>query len=388
MNININLIRKQGDLYDLVIRDNKIIELYHKDATVPGQLVFCIYDPKTNVLTEIEPEVPKTDFVHFHICYKPCREVYYATHSEKEDGTVDIEIYSYGLGSGQSRLLCSLNETQEVLFGTKRVKIFVLSGTQLLVQTEIVDVSASAKRMGNIVFSQALYDAQTHTAVGIEEENLKNNGINSIISLNESEIMIKTGFSALEDTRLSFGSEQDALIEGIYITATAKFTADIALHLTNIDMKLLTSTYNDRYILKPEVKGDYIVYNVVDVLNAESDCVFYNFVTSERTIAKNTEISTEDMRLAYVINNTPYVRRYINNNCEFVNLITTENDISFYDEELIDVCGNLFITSRQHRRRQHMRVYKYPHMDVILEEKCRYIAGIEHDSNYFFYVEK
>ncbi|MBR3245220.1 MAG: hypothetical protein IKF90_21425 [Parasporobacterium sp.] len=388
MNININLIKKQGDLYDLIVRENKIIELYHKDGDASGELIFCVFEPSSNTLREIEPEVKKADFVHFHISYQPCSEVYYAVSKENDDETVDIEIYSYSLIENESRLLCSLKETSDVLYGQKRVRAFVLSKTQIFIQTEVVNASAAKKLMGNIVFSQALYDSETHTAVEVVEENLKNNGINSIIPLNDSEVMIKTGTSFLEDSRLTYGSEKDALIESVYITTIAKFTADIALKLKNIDMKLLTSTYFEKYILKPEVKDDYIAYNVVDVDNKESDCVFYNFISGEKITCKNSDISLNDLRLAYVIDNIPYVRRYINNSCEFINMNTAENDISFYDEDFVDVCGNLFITSRQHGRKTHMRVYKYPHMDVILEETCGYIAGIMHDNNYYIYVDR
>lgn len=388
MNININLIKKQGDLYDLIIRADKIVELYHRDTKGPGELVFCVYEPKTNTLTEIEPEIVKTDLVHFHISYLPCSEVYYATIQETEEDHVDIDVFAYDLSTKEIRLCCSLKETKEVLSGTKRVKVFVLSKTQFLIQTEIVDFGASGSLMGNILFSQALYNTETNTAIDIIEENLRNNGINYIIPLNENEVMIKTGFSFLEDSRLSFGSEKDALIESIYVATTAKFTADIELQLTNIDMKLLISAYFEKYILRPDVIGDYILYNVVDINNQESACMFYNYLTGEKLTVKNQEIDLDDMRLAYVINNIPYVRRVIDHNCEFINLRTAENDISFYDEDFVDVCGNLFITSRLHGRKNHMRVYKYPHMDVLLEETCNYIAGIEFENHYYFYVDR
>ncbi len=386
MNININLIRKKGDLYDLLVRDNKIIELYHNDGERGGELSFFIYEPKNNTITEVEPEVRKADFVNIRVAYKPCTEVYYATCKDNGDATVDINLYAYNITTKETRFLFSLNESATVLSGLKRIKVFVLSRTQMLIQTEIVDVRATDSLMGNIVFTQALYDTETNEPIEIIEENFNNNGINSIVPLNETDIMIKTGFSYLEDSRLTYGSEKDALIESVYITSTAKFVADIALKLTNIDMKLLVSTYFDRYILKPEVRDDYIFYNIVDLNNRESDCVFYNYVTGEKITGKNTEIEPEDLRLAYVIRNTPYVRKYIEDTCEFVNLLSAENDISFYDEDFVDVCGDLFITYRRHGRRNHLRIYRYPHMDVITEEKCVYVTGIAHENNYYIYI--
>ena len=388
MNININLIKKQGDLFDLIVRDNKILEMYHRDGSGYGELALILYNSKQNTIREIEPEVRKTDLVNIHVSFMPCSFVYYATMEPKENGALDINIYAYDLDHQTSGLMCSFQETEDVLTGKKRIRVFILSATQILIQTELVDVQAVDSLMGNILFSQALYDTETNTPIEITEENLNNNGINSIVPLNENEIMIKTGFSFLEDSRLTYGSETDALIESVYTTTNAKFTADIGLRKSNIDMNLLTSTYYDKYILKPDVKDDYIIYNIVDVKNRESECFFYNFVTGEKIRGKNNDLDSGDMRIAYVVDNTPYVRKYIENSCEFVNLLTAENDISFYDEDFVDICGNLFITTRRHGRRNHMRVYRYPHMDLMLEEKCNYIAGIALENDYYLYIDK
>ena len=388
MDININIIKKQGDLFDLIIRNNQILEMYHRDGAGHGELFYNLYNPIKNTISEIEPSVSKTDLVILYVSYMPCSNAYYATIDPKDNGSLDINIYAYDFDHQKSELMCSFRESEDVLTGKKRIRVFVLSPTQLLIQTELLDMHGADALMGNILFSQTLYDISTNTPIEITEENLNNNGINSIVPLNENEIMIKTGFSFLEDSRLTYGSEKDALIESVYTTTNAKFTADIALRKNNIDMNLLTSTYYDKYILKPEVKDDYIVYNIVDVKNHESDCIFYNFVTGEMLRGKNSDLDSADMRIAYIVDNTPYVRKYIENSCEFVNLSTAENDISFYDEDFVDICGDLFITTRRHGRRNHMRVYRYPHMDLLLEEKCNYIAGISQDNNYYLYIDK
>lgn len=387
MNTGINIIKKEGDLFDLISRDDKILELYHYEIDGSGALQFLFYDPKENRVTEIAPEIRKSDRVGIHVSYKPVYDVYFASIEEKEEGVL-VNLYAYEIATGETKEICSLNETKDVLTGEKRIRFYLLSKTLILIQTEASLQDEAVKRMGSILFTQALYNTETQTAIDIVEENLINNGINMITTLNETDILIKTGFSPLEDSRLAPGSEADALIESIYITSMAKFTGDITLQKKNYDMQLLVSTYLDRFILRPEVKDDFIVYNVVDINALESDCVFYNYVTGEKTTGKNTEIDPEDMRLAYVVANTPYVRKYLESSCEFVNMKTVENDISFYDEDFIDVCGDLFITSKRHRRGQNMRVYKYPHMDILLDERCRYIAGIRKENEYYLYVEK
>ena len=387
MNININLVRKQGDLFDLFIRNNSIIEQYHEDMPEGGRLHVYRYDPKANRIIEIEPEARKVDYIHFHVSYKPCTDVYYAVSHMRDDSTVDIDIMAYDLTNERSNLVCTFNESASVVSGRKRVNVFVLSRTQVIVQTEQVASGDTDTLMGTIAFSQVLYDIDAPEPIQVVEENFINNGIHSIIPLNETEVMVKTGYSFLEDSRLSYGSENEALIESVYITTLSKLTADLALKLTNIDMELLQSTYFEQYILKPEVKDDYVFYNVINVEKQESTCVFYNYVTKEKTVAVNTDIDMRDLRLAHVVANTPYVRRFIDSGYEFVNLITAENDISFYDELFIEVCGDLFITSRRHGKRSHLRVYRYPHMDIVLEERCNYTASICFNNDYYLYIE-
>ena len=136
------------------------------------------------------------------------------------------------------------------------------------------------------------------------------------------------------------------------------------------------------------MKDDYIFYTIIDVNEKESDCIFYNYITGEKIRGKNSDVDLGDMRVAYIIKNTPYIRKYIENSCEFVNLISSENDISFYEEDFVDVCGNLFITSRRRGRKKHMRIYKYPRMDVLVDEKCTYAGGIMLDHNYYIYIDR
>lgn len=388
MNTEISLIKKEGDLYDLIHRKGKVLELYHDDLLGFGELKFMLFDPKTNHIREIDPEVHKADFVHIHVCFKPCNDVFYAVVENTADDTVRVIVYVYEISSGQTLEFCSLTEDRDVLTGKKRIHVFILTKTQVLIQTESVNTDETAKLMGTIVFTQTLYDTGTGESIPIIEENLINNGINMIAPLNETDVLIKTGYSALEDSRLGLGSDKDALIESIYITSMAKFTGDIALRKKNIDMQLIVSAYQDRYILRPEVKDDFIVFNIVDIERRESDCVFYNYVTGEKTIGKNTEIDLEDIRLAYVVANTPYIRKNLETSCEFVNMKTLENDISFYEEDFVDVCGDLFITAKRNRRSQSMRVYQYPHMDILLDERCRYVAGIREEDAYYLYIEK
>ncbi len=385
-NYNINLIKSDKGLYDLIFRKNKIIEMYHGDKDGYSSLDFYCYDPLTNVLTQLMSDKLILEAVHIHVCYRPCELLYVATLSADEEDVVCIS--TFDPETAEISELYSFKADDDIFREDTRLQIFVLSPQHLIIQQEVVDNAASGMLMGNIAFSQFLFNIETGIRTDIIEENMINNGINMIAPLNESDVMIKTGYSYLEDSRLGTASENDALIESVFITSTGKLISDIELKLANIDMQLISSTYNDRYILKPELADDYFFYNIVDIESGKSECVFYDHRNGNRITAKNSDVSREDLRLAYVIDNKPYVRKLIGANCEFINIETGENDISFYDEEFLDSSGRILITAKSYGKKNRMRLYKYPGNDLLLEESCNYITCLNSGDDYYIYISR
>lgn len=385
--MNINILKKNGDLYDLSLRDDKILEIYHLENKPVPLLRFCVYDPAENSLEEVEPNLEKVAFVNLHASYKPCEEVYYAIYRSIDDYSIEIRIRGYNLHTKKARTLCRFPESKSVLTSHKRIRAFVLSPSDVLVQTEIVNKKESENLMGSIVFTQTLYSADRDEPLPIYEENFNNNGINSIIPINESEILVKTGFSFLEDSRLSVASKNDALIEGVYRTTSKRLISDIKQQLTNIDMYLITTTYFDKYILRPRITDQFIVFNVVDVKGKTSESLFINYVTDEKFTVRNADIDLTDLRVSYVINNDPYVRRTTNGISEFMNVRTAENDISFMDDTFLAVLGKLFVLESKKGKHTYMKLYNYPKMDVVLNAKYTFVAGICNKDNYYIYTE-
>ncbi len=384
--MDINVIKSKNNLYDLSIRDDQILEIYHVIKDKIDFLQIQLYDPETNTVKELCPEIKKAGFIDIRVAYTPEKLVYFSTFDIIDGDKVRIQLIAYDYIDDISNVCAVFDLDKKVLTGDMIVKAFVISIDTFVIQTEVVKDYKSDILMGTIEFNQWLYSPDSPEPVKIIEENLKNNGINSIECIGEADLMIKTGFSFLEDVRLKYNSENEALIEGIYIVPIAKFIADIGLQLTNIDMELLHSVYFDKYILIPDVKDDYIFYNIVDFQNKSSECIFYNYVTKEFITSKQAEVSLNDLRLAYVVDNTPYIRINRPESVEFINLLTGENDISFYDEVFIDTLGKLFITSKYYGRRPYLRLYNYPKMDCHFDEKCQYISGVYKDSTYYIYT--
>ena len=49
----INILQKNGDLYDLSWKEDQILEIYHVDHKPADLLRLCVYDPASNTLEEI-----------------------------------------------------------------------------------------------------------------------------------------------------------------------------------------------------------------------------------------------------------------------------------------------------------------------------------------------
>ena len=181
--MNINILKKDGYLYDLAIRGDYILELYHQEKKPVDLLRICLFDPDANTMEELLPEVEKVVFVKIYVAYKPCEEAYYATYRNLEDGKIEIKIRSYNLLTKKTAILCSFNETADCLTSDKIIRAFILNSTNVLVQTEVVSNSETDKLMGNIIFTQTLYSGELGEPVPITDENLNNNGINIILPL-------------------------------------------------------------------------------------------------------------------------------------------------------------------------------------------------------------
>ena len=383
----INILQKNGDLYDLSWKEDQILEIYHVDHKPADLLRLCVYDPASNTLEEIAKNERKVAFIKINVSYKPCAEVYYATYQETEDKMIEIHLLAYHLKTKKTRTVCSFPESKSVLTSQKIVRAFILSPSDVLIQTEIVNKKESSNLMGSIVFTQTMYSADLPAPLPVVEENFINNGINAIIPMNESEILVKTGFSFLEDSRLSIASKNDALIESVYRTTSQKLIGDLKLSLTNIDMYLITTTYFDKYILRPEIIDEFIVFNTIDVAAKTSESRFINYVTDEKFTVQNNDIDLTDLRVAYVVNNDPYIRRTKGGKSDFVNVRTAENDISFVDDTFITVLGKLFILESKNKKHTNLKLYNYPKMDIVLDAKYTYIAGIHNNEQYFLYTE-
>ncbi len=379
--MKINVIKNHNNLIKVYPKGDVLLEV-SGGGSPEGSFSLNIFDPAKNTVSEIHKN--NIDGFHYSLnnCIYKSEDIYYFSFVP-ENG--DYCLYKYSPESDDINIF-SLKDIDINAEDIQTIRIFVLNETVFLIQTEKIADTKDDFMMGHIAFSQVLFNSESGSRVKINDENMNNNGINNIIPLSPTHIMIKTGFSYLEDSRYIAGEEYEAVIESVFVNMTSKFISDISLQGTSIDMELIDSTYFNRYIYKPDVNGDYILYTIVDPAENVSYSIFYNYITKEKFTCKNTDFDENDICLGYVLKNTPYERNALSLQTDFLNLKTRDYDFSCMGKEFIDIVGDLLILGDTKLNRKAVtRVYSYPRLDLILEEKGTYITGCVSNDKYYLY---
>ena len=369
--MNITLVSKQNNLIRVFPVRDRIIE-YYQDPARKDLYDIMVYDPVHNTCYEAAPGIRKSEYIDISNCIWDSCDLFFAACEVSEDGNLTVSIYRHNTDTAQTTLICSFIKNREILNEDKRVKLFILNETTILMQTETRYKTISETRMGSIAFSLSLYHLDTGTETPVTESNLKNNGINCIIPVSDTRIMVKTGYSYLEDDRLDSSNESEAFIESVYVTTVAKLVADITLARNALDMPLIDSAYLDSHITRPFITDDILHYSIVDMKNQNMKCVFYHINTEERTDYVVLGFDPEDINITYVIGGTPYVRKTAETSVSFLNLQLGETDVSFFHETFLDTIGNILITETSAKHPK-MRIYSYPKLKLLAQEDREYM---------------
>ncbi len=381
--MDITLISKQNNLIRVVPARSHIVE-YYRDPARKDLIYIQVYNPVKNTCYEVAPDIRKSDYITIVNCIWDSNEIFFADFELSDKGSLTIHIYRHSIETCTTALICSFVRKMEVLNENIKLKLFVLNESTILMQTETLYKNISETRMGSIEFALSLYHLDTESETQVAETNLTNNGINTIIPVSESKIMVKTGYSYLDDPRLDSANESESFIESVYVTTAAKLIADITLARNIMDMPLIDSVYRNSHITKPFITGDILHYSIADVQNQAMKCVFYNIQTEERTDYTVVGFSPEDLNITYVIGNTPFVRMTTDNGVSFLNLKIEETDIVFYNERFLGLEGEILIleTLDKHPR---MHIYSYPKLKLLSEDDREYECSCIVDNKCYIY---
>ena len=360
-----------------------LLELVRDDENRTYRLF--IYDPKKNTVDEAGKGLVIPFGIDIYNAIWNCKDIYFAALSG-EGSRKKIDLYMYSAKTKTEEIIYSFTIDEKLDLYNVRIKIFIFTGSVIIVQLETTDNESSDELMGHISFSQYLVDLENEIETKIVEENIVNNGINIIRPVSPTHIMIKTGYSFIEDYRYDVQSESEALIETVFINSSSRFLADLQLKSKTIDMQLLASAYYDKYILSPDFKGDYIYFTIVDPSNDTSETIYYNIHTQESLNCKNEQIDPRDLNVGYVIGGVPYVKNTVSSDIKFLNLTTMEFDLSCMGDLFIGIIGDLLILGKVNNKGAYItQIFSYPKMELVCEHKGRMSIGCAKDDDYYLY---
>ena len=381
--MEITLISKQNNLLRVVPVRDHLVE-YYRDLSRKDLIYIQVYHPAKNTVYEVAPDIRKSDYIDITNCIWDSNDIFFADFELSDKGNLTIHIYKHVIGTSTTSLICSFIRRMEILNENKRLKLFILNESTILMQTETLYKNISETRMGIIDFALTLYHLDTESETLVTETNLKNNGINTIIPVSDKKIMVKTGYSYLDDPRLDSANESESFIESVYVTTVAKLVADITLARNIVDMPLIDSAYRNSHITKPFITGDMLHYSIVDVKNQAMKCVFYNIQTEERMDYAVVGFSPEDLDITYVIHGIPFVRKTTENGVNFLNLKIGETDITLYNEVFLGLEGNILIMESIGKHPM-MHIYSYPKLKLLSEEDREYECSCIMKDHCFIY---
>lgn len=386
MIMDVRIIKKKDRIEDLIFKGEKILEVYLPTESGANLYDLSLYNPDKNTVTDIVPDIEKQMFLPVNNCLWESTVSFYVSCVHDNAG-IHIDFYRHNLEAGAPERILTIDGDELIIQRKKHLRIFALAENQLLVQTEMRSDDTLDESTGNIMFSANLYNTDTGQCALVSDSNLTSNGINSVIPVSSNSIMVKTGFSFLEDDRLKMNTESDALVENVYYGTMSGFISGLQIGNAFSGFRILATAFFDKFIASPIVRGDYIIFSIYDPKDMKAESVFYNSEIDEVVRCMNEGVEKNDLPLAFLIDNKPYVRTRVDERTIFYNVAGDENDYVFFDETFEDVQGKLFIFHRKRGRRNFVRIYKAPRLELIHEEKGYYNMGISKDEKYYIYVK-
>ena len=380
--MEINIIKEKAKLNNLIVKGNDIFEGYRDSDDDFYMNAFIFSDENKTLKPILEDQIILSQVKIYNAIWNS-RDIYYASYFEIDPGI--IQIHKYNVSEEKDEIFISIFDNFDISDPEGRLKVFILSNSHALVQYEKLNREKTNELMGNIEFSLKLYNAEKYEDSVIEFTDFKNNGINSIIPCNDSKIMIKTGYSYLDDNRSEKDEESEALIESVYITTTSLFVSELQQKTGSNILDLLISTYYTKHITTPKIDGDYIHFSVVDAKNGSERSYFYNFNTGEQLEYETDDIDDEDKNITCVIDNVPYVRISKNDVVNFINLKTAEVSFSFFDEVFVYHKNKLFFLKPKSSPKK-TRIYSYPKLKLEYEGKMNVDKVVCIDDRYYVYI--
>lgn len=395
--MNIRILKNTQEFNGVLLKNNIVLETKFSKSQFNGinAVRYFLYDLETNSREEILPKIKKYNLLNIVDAAWDSKYIYF-TNCGVQFGNIRIKIFRYDYLSKQFDVIYSFVDSLYIIHQQKQIKIFILNDSYFIFQSAHLKSNEKYTFKDFLNFELFLFNIKENSEIKIVDENLSNNGIDSIIPISDTHSVLKTGYSLLTNERFKYLEKEEACVEAISIVNIQQLISDLLLIDSNIDIDTIDQAFFNKTFSYVLVKGDYMVYSSVNFELQEEEIFFYNYITKEtRTCINQNVYRSEDLARPYIIENTPYIRLNNQKGTEFFNLDRSKIDIRFdSDVEVSNVIDNIFIVSGMIKKglvkkyRPYLSIYKYPQMNILHQEKAFYLGGIRTDEeNLYIFVK-
>lgn len=389
------------------LNDNYVLETLKYDSefkSIKG-VRYCLLNIETNERTEILPNIEKYEIGSIvDVCLE--KKYLYFVNLEKnysknaEDNNTEeskknghILILRYNIFTGETETVYGFVDNLDGLNETRKIKIFIINDSYLILQNEYLVLSSSKMYSGFFKFNQRLYNIKDETEYIITDENFNINGIMDIIPVLENQCIIKTGYSLLEDNRYNLLEKDECSLEAVSFMNISQMISDLAINKGTVSLETIEQTYYNKTIPYIKRMDDYLVYSCVNNETKEEEVKFYNLITGEIKNCINQEVvRLSNMAKAYVLNSEPYICIVKDNEISFLNLNTGKIDTK-YDNglKLCEIYSNLLIFTGTNKnifgkKKMFFDVISFPEGEQLLHEQSEYIDSFITNNDILYIV--
>lgn len=395
--MDIKILKNCENYKNILLNNNLVLEMIETESEFDGikKTKYIIFDTENNTRKEILPQINKHNLGIIKNVSINSNYIYFFNCSKIKGDKVQINLLRYNFINGNSENMFSFEDDITIYSVAKRMKIFVLNDFYLIVQHESLKTNKKETYSGFFEFRSFLYNYKEQQFFSIVDENIISNGIEDMIPISESQCVMKTGFSLLEDNRYMELDKDEVSVEAVSFVNIGQLISDILIMQKNITIDSIEQSYYNKTIPYIELKEGYLIYSVLDNIERSEKVIFYNLSTKETVNCINKNVfKYSDLARHFIIGGEPYICISKNRGTEFVNLKKAKLEFKFGSElRLESVINNVFILSGisekslLRKASPFFEVYGYPQQNVILHEKGECFEYMGCDDKLYLFVK-
>ena len=243
--MNIRFLAQSEYFNGLHLKDDIILEKEYEQGPFTNlpKVRYFLYYLEENVRKEVMPYTDKVDVFNITNCQYESDYLYFTEYTDMLDGGYTFNIIRYNITDHTHAKIISLKDNINLYPDNKQIKIFILDESNLIIQRALPKVSANGLLKEFFDFTLVLFDFVKNKQIVIEDENLKNNGIEFVLPYNETNCIMKTGYSVFENDRHLNLEKEEAAVENLIIVNIKQFISDLKLEQQNMVMNSIDQAY-------------------------------------------------------------------------------------------------------------------------------------------------